>query len=65
MFFGFLTLIFLVGALFAYNIFNDVRMAQISYLDDHVLGKAQSACRKTAHQFNLQAEKFNDMLDSI
>ncbi len=65
MFFGFLTLIFLVGALFAYNIFNDVRMAQISYLDDHVLGKAQSACRKTAHQFNLQAEKFNDMLESI
>ena len=65
MFFGFLTLICLVGALFAYNIFNDVRMAQISYLDDHVLGKAQSACRKTAHQFNLQAEKFNDMLESI
>jgi serine/threonine protein kinase len=65
MFFGFMTLIFLVGALFAYNIFNDVRMAQISYLDDHVLGKAQSACRKTAHQFNLQAEKFNDMLESI
>ena len=65
MFFGFLTLICLVGALFAYNIFNDVRMAQISYLDDHVLGKAQSACRKTAHQFNLQSEKFNDMLESI
>lgn len=65
MFFGFLTLICLVGALFAYNIFNDVRMAQTSYLDDHVLGKAQSACRKTAHQFNLQAEKFNDMLESI
>ena len=65
MFFGFLTLIFLVGALFAYNIFNDVRMAQISYLDDHVLGKAQSACRETAHQFSLQAEKFNDMLESI
>ena len=65
MFFGFLTFIFLVGALFAYNIFNDVRMAQISYIDDHVLGKAQSACRKTAHQFNLQAEKFNDMLESI
>lgn len=65
MFFGFLTLICLVGALFAYNIFNDVRMAQISYLDDHVLGKAQSACRKTAHQFNLQAEKFNNMLESI
>ena len=65
MFFGFLTLICLVGALFAYNIFNDIRMAQISYLDDHVLGKAQSACRKTAHQFNLQAEKFNDMLESI
>ena len=65
MFFGFLTLICLVGALFAYNIFNDVRMAQLSYLDDHVLGKAQSACRKTAHQFNLQAEKFNDMLESI
>ena len=65
MFFGFLTLICLVGALFAYNIFNDVRMAQISYLDDHVLGKAQSACRETAHQFNLQAEKFNDMLKSI
>ena len=65
MFFGFLALIFSVGALFAYNIFNDVRMAQISYLDDHVLGKAQSSCRKTAHQFNLQAEKFNDMLESI
>lgn len=65
MFFGFLTLICLLGALFAYNIFNDVRMAQISYLDDHVLGKAQSSCRKTAHQFNLQAEKFNDMLLSI
>ena len=65
MFSYFLTLIFVVGALLAYNIFNDVRLAQISYLDDHVLGKAQSACRKTAHQFNLQAEKFNDMLDSI
>ena len=65
MFFGFLTLIFLLGALFAYNIFNDVRLAQISFLDDNVLGKAQSACRKTAHQFNLQAEKFNDMLESI
>ena len=65
MFFWFLTLICLVGALFAYNIFNDVRMAQISYLDDHVLGKAQSSCRKTAHQFNLQAEKINDMLESI
>ncbi len=65
MFFGFLTLICLLGALFAYNIVNDVRMAQLSYLDDHVLGKAQSACRKTAHQFNLQAEKINDMLESI
>ena len=65
MFLGFLTLIFLVGALIAYNIFNDVRLAQMSYLDDHVLGKAQSACRKTAHQFNLQAEKFNAMLESI
>jgi len=65
MFLGFMTLIFLVGALIAYNIFNDVRLAQMSYLDDHVLGKAQSACRKTAHQFNLQAEKFNDMLESI
>ena len=65
MFAGFMTLIFLVGALIAYNIFNDVRLAQISYLDDHVLGKAQSACRKTAHQFNLQAEKFNSMIESI
>ena len=65
MFFFFLTLICLVGALFAYNIFNDVRLARISYLDDHVLGKAKSACRKTAHQFNLQSEKFNDMLESI
>ena len=65
MFFCFLTLIALIGALFAYNIFNDVRMAQISYLNDHVLGKAQSSCRKTAHQFNLQAEKFNSMLESI
>ncbi len=65
MFLWLLTLIFLVGALIAYNIFNDVRMAQISYLDDHVLGKAQSACRKTAHQFNLQAEKFNAMLESV
>ncbi len=65
MFFCFLTLICLVSALFAYNIFNDVRLAQISYLDDHVLGKAQSACRKTAHQFNLQAEKFNAMLESV
>jgi serine/threonine protein kinase len=65
MFFCFLTLIVLVGALIAYNIFNDVRLAQISYLDDHVLGKAQSACRKTAHQFNLQAEKFTAMLESI
>lgn len=65
MFFGFLTLICLVGALIAYNIFNSVRLAQISYLDDHVLGKAQSACRKTAHQFNLQAEKFNAMLESV
>jgi len=65
MFFCFLTLIFLVGALFAYNVFNDVRLAQVSYLDDHVLGKAQSSCRKTAHQFNLQAEKFNAMLESI
>ena len=65
MFFCFLTLICLVGALFAYNIFNDVRLARISYLDDHVLGKAQASCRKTAHQFNLQAEKFNDMLESI
>ena len=65
MFLGFMTLIFLVGALIAYNIFHDVRMAQISYLDDHVLGKAQSACRKTAHQFNLQAEKFNSMLESV
>ena len=65
MFFCFLTLICLVGALVAYNIFNDVRLAQISYLDDHVLGKAQSACRKTAHQFNLQAEKFNAMLESV
>lgn len=65
MFLGFMTLIFLVGALIAYNIFNDVRLAQMSYLDDHVLGKAQSACRKTAHQFNLQAEKFNAMLESI
>ena len=65
MFFGFLTLICLVGALIAYNIFNDVRLAQMSYLDDHVLGKAQSACRKTAHQFNLQAEKINAMLESI
>ncbi len=65
MFLGFMTLIFLVGALIAYNIFNDVRLAQMSYLDDHVLGKAQSACRKTAHQFNLQAEKFNAMLESV
>ena len=65
MFLGFLTLICLLGALFAYNIFNDVRIAQTSYLDDHVLGKAQSSCRKTAHQFNLQAEKFNNMLESI
>ena len=65
MFFCFLSLICLVGALVAYNIFNDVRLAQLSYLDDHVLGKAQSACRKTAHQFNLQAEKFNDMLESV
>ena len=65
MFFFFLTLICLLGALVAYNIFNEVRLAQISYLDDHVLGKAQSACRKTAHQFNLQAEKFNAMLESV
>lgn len=65
MFLGFMTLIFLVGALIAYNIFNDVRLAQMSYIDDHVLGKALSACRKTAHQFNLQAEKFNAMLESI
>ena len=65
MFSFFLTLICVVGALVAYNIFNDVRLAQMSYLDDHVLGKAQSACRKTAHQFNLQAEKFNAMLESI
>ena len=65
MFFCFLTLICLVGALVAYNIFNDVRLARISYLDDHVLGRAQSACRKTAHQFNLQAEKFNAMLESV
>ena len=65
MFYCFLTLIALVGALVAYNIFNDVRLAQISYLDDHVLGKAQAACRKTAHQFNLQAEKFTAMLESI
>lgn len=61
----FLTLIVLGGALVAYNIFNDVRAAQVSYLDDHVLGTAQAACRKTAHQFNLQTEKFNSMLDSI
>ena len=65
MFFCFLTLICLVGALLAYNIYHDVRMAQVSYLDDHVLGKASSSCRKTAHQFNLQAEKFNSMLESI
>lgn len=65
MFFFFLTLIVLLGALFAYNIFNEVRLAQTSYLDDHVLGKAQSSCRKTAHLFNLQAEKFNAMLESI
>ena len=65
MFFCFLTLICMVGALFAYNIFNDVRLARISYLDDHVLAKAQSACQKTAHQFNLQAEKFSAMLESI
>ena len=65
MFFCFMTLICLVGALFAYNIFNDVRLARVSYLNDHVLGKAQASCRKTAHQFNLQAEKFNDMLTSI
>lgn len=65
MFFFFLTLIVLLGALFAYNIVNEVRLANISYLDDHVLGKAQSSCRKTAHEFNLQAEKFNDMLASI
>jgi len=65
MFLGFLTLIILVGALFAYNIINDVRLANSSYLDDHVLGKAQASCRKTAHEFNLQAEKFNDMLESI
>ena len=65
MFSGFMTLIVLVGALFAYNIVNDVRLANSSYLDDHVLGKAQSSCRKTAHEFNLQAEKFNDMLASI
>ena len=64
-FFFFLTLICLVGALLVYNIINDVRLAQISYLDDHVLGKAQAACRKTAHQFNLQAEKFTAMLESI
>ena len=65
MFFCFLTLIVLVGALFAYNIVNDVRLANSSYLDDHVLGKAQASCRKTAHEFNLQAEKFNDMVASI
>lgn len=65
MFFFFLTLIVLVGALFAYNIVNDIRLANLSYLDDHVLGKAQASCRKTAHEFNLQAEKFNDMLTSI
>jgi len=65
MFLFFLTLIALAGALVAYNIFNDVRTAQVSYLDDHVLGTAQAACRKTAHQFNLQTEKFNSMLDSI
>ena len=65
MFFFFLMLIVLVGALFAYNIFNDVHRARISYLDDHVLGRAQASCRKTAHQVNLQAEKFNDMLSSI
>ena len=65
MFLFFLTLIVLGGALAAYNIFNDVRTAQVSYLDDHVLGTAQAACRKTAHQFNLQTEKFNSMLDSI
>ena len=65
MFFFFLTLIVLAGALAAYNIFNDLRTAQVSYLDDHVLGTTQAACRKTAHQFNLQTEKFNSMLDSI
>ena len=65
MFFGFMTLIVLVGALFAYNIINDVRLVNSSYLTDHVLGRAQSSCRKTAHEFNLQAEKFNDMLSSI
>jgi len=65
MFYFFLTLICLVGALVAYNIVNDVRLAQLSYLDDHVLGKAQASCRKTAHQFNLQSEKFNAMLESI
>ena len=65
MFSCFMTLIVLVGALFAYNIVNDVRLANSSYLNDHVLGKAQASCRKTAHEFNLQAEKFNDMLSSI
>ena len=65
MFFCFLTLIVLLGAIFAYNILNDVRLARISYLDDHVLGRAQASCRKTAHELNLQAEKFNDMLVSI
>ena len=65
MFFCFLNLIVLLGAIFAYNILNDVRRARISYLDDHVLGRAQASCRKTAHELNLQAEKFNDMLVSI
>ena len=65
MFFCFLTLIVLLGAIFAYNILNDVRRARISYLDDHVLGRAQASCRKTAHELNLQAEKFNGMLLSI
>ena len=64
-FFFFLLLIALGGALVAYNIFNDVRTAHTSYLDDHVLGAAQAACRKTAHQFNLQTEKFNSILESI
>ena len=65
MFFFFLAMIALGGALAAYNIFNDLRTAHTSYLDDHVLGTAQASCRKTAHEFNLQTEKFNSMLESI
>ena len=52
MFLFFLTLIVLGGALVAYNIFNDVRTAQVSYLDDHVLGTAQAACRTLKKYFS-------------